>query len=144
MVEVRIPSEWGGEQIATDVAGTVAQRLGFPPQRIAALKTAVEEACLNAIEHGNGLDRRRRVVVRFTEWRDRLEVWVMDSGRGCWSKALTMPPPDLNVKLSGQSPPRGWGLCFIQNLVDEVEFLKSSKGGHQLRMVIYRQPTEEG
>lgn len=127
-----------------DVVGVVAQRLGFPRGRVDDLMTAVGEACLNAIEHGNHFDRRRRVVVRLAEKKNGLEVRVTDSGRDCWNQALTAPPPDLRAKLAGDSPRRGWGIFLIQKLVDEVEFLKSSRGRHQLRMVVYRESMKGG
>lgn len=143
MVEVRLPSELGGEKFVMDIVGTVAHRLGFPAGRVADLKMAVGEACLNAIEHGNQFDRRRRVIVRMMAKRNGLEVRVTDSGRDGWDKVINTPPPDLQAKLSGQAPRRGWGMFLIHSLVDEVEFLKSSSGGHQLRMMVYQQSVRE-
>ncbi|MCS6862448.1 MAG: ATP-binding protein [Abditibacteriales bacterium] len=143
MVEVRFPSELGMEKCVMDIVGTVAHCLGFPNGRVADLKMAVGEACLNAMEHGNQFDRRRRVIVRLSAKRNGLEVSVTDSGQGGWDKVINTPPPDLQAKLSGESSLRGWGMFLIRHLVDEVEFLKSSSGGHQLRMMVYRQPGQE-
>ena len=50
-VEVRLPSELGFEKVAMCTAAGMAQMMGFSPDRIEDLKTAVAEACINAIEH---------------------------------------------------------------------------------------------
>lgn len=53
VIELAIPSRLGLERVAIDAAASVAQLMGFSEDRIEDLKTAVDEACLNAIEHGN-------------------------------------------------------------------------------------------
>ena len=52
-VEVRLPSRLGFEKIAMGTAASMAKLMGFSEDRIQDLKTAVAEACINAIEHGN-------------------------------------------------------------------------------------------
>ena len=52
-VEVRLPSRLGFEKVAMSTASAVAKLMGFREERIDDLKTAVAEACINAIEHGN-------------------------------------------------------------------------------------------
>jgi serine/threonine-protein kinase RsbW len=51
-VEVRLPSRLGYEKGAMSTAASVAKLMGFREDRIEDLKTAVAEACINAIEHG--------------------------------------------------------------------------------------------
>ncbi len=55
-VEVRIPSQLGFEKVAMSTAGEMAKLMGFSDDRVDDLKTAVAEACINAIEHGNQLN----------------------------------------------------------------------------------------
>ncbi|MGO4214149.1 ATP-binding protein, partial [Terriglobus sp. YAF25] len=55
-VEVTLPSELGFEKVAMSTAASMAQLMGFSPDRIEDLKTAVAEACINAIEHGNQMN----------------------------------------------------------------------------------------
>lgn len=55
-MELRIPSILGFEKLAMDFAASAARLLklpenGEPENRIEDLKTAVSEACINAIEH---------------------------------------------------------------------------------------------
>ena len=52
-VELKIPSELGYEKVAMAAAGSVAKKMGFTADRVDDLKTAVSEACINAIEHGH-------------------------------------------------------------------------------------------
>ena len=55
-IELHIPSIMGFEKIAMECSASVAKKMGFTEDRIEDLKTAVAEACLNAIEHGNKMD----------------------------------------------------------------------------------------
>ena len=53
-VELSLPNVVGYERIAMGCSETFAKNLGFAPERIEDLKTAVAEACLNAMRiHGN-------------------------------------------------------------------------------------------
>ena len=56
VVQLCIPSVLGWERVAVDLAASVARQMGFPSERVEDIKTAVSEATLNAIEHGNRLD----------------------------------------------------------------------------------------
>ena len=51
-------SRMGYEKVAMSTARPVAKLMGFPEDRIEDLKTAVAEACINAIEHGNRLNEK--------------------------------------------------------------------------------------
>ena len=72
-VEVRLPSRMGYEKVAMGTASAMAKLLGFPPERIEDLKTAIAEACINAIEHGNRLNEKLSVGVVFSAGADRLK-----------------------------------------------------------------------
>ncbi len=52
-IEVSLPNMLGYERIAMQCAASFAKIVGFVPERVEDLKTAVSEACLNAMEHGN-------------------------------------------------------------------------------------------
>ena len=62
-VEVRLPSRLGFEKVAMATAASVARLKGFSDERIEDLKTAVAEACINAIEHGNHLNENLSVGI---------------------------------------------------------------------------------
>ena len=56
----------GFEKVAMSTAASVAKLMGFREDRIEDLKTAVAEACINAIEHGNRLNEKLSVGVVLT------------------------------------------------------------------------------
>lgn len=127
-IEIRIPSELGFEKVAMEAAAAVAKLMGFSPDRIDDLKTAVSEACLNAIEHGNQMDVGTQVLIALTMQPTCLEVNVADSGKE--------PIPTGLPQAGRQRDNRGWGMFLIQNLVDEVQVQSERNVGNQVRMVI--------
>jgi serine/threonine-protein kinase RsbW len=133
-VEVRLPSRLGFEKVAMGTAASVAALMGFPSERIEDLKTAVAEACINAIEHGNQLNENLSVGVILSATSDELEVKVIDNGSGI---AKQPPKPNIDRKVHGEEDPRGMGMFLMQALVDEAEWVRDSKGkGSYVRLVI--------
>jgi serine/threonine-protein kinase RsbW len=120
-----------------DVAARVARTLGFPCDRVDDIKTAVAEATLNAIEHGNRLDAQKCVTVVLVPGGETLEIRVRDRSTAPFARArIGAPAPVLEEKLAGRSSARGWGLFLIRSLVDEVEFC-STGAGNLVRMVVH-------
>lgn len=133
-VEVRLPSRLGYEKVAMSTASAVAKLMGFREDRIEDLKTAVAEACINAIEHGNRMNEKLSVGVILSAVDDALEVKVIDDGKGM----KTHPPkPDIDRKMHGEENPRGMGMFLIQALVDEAEWVAGTDGKNSyVRLVI--------
>lgn len=137
-VEVRLPSRLGYEKVAMSTAASVAKLMGFREERIEDLKTAVAEACINAIEHGNRLNEGLSVGVMLSAGEDSLEVKVIDDGKGL--KSLPKKP-DIEKKMHGEEDPRGMGMFLIQALVDEAEWVAGSNGkSSYVRLVIRLDP----
>ena len=133
-VEVRLPSRMGFEKVAMSTAASVAKLMGFREDRVEDLKTAVAEACINAIEHGNRLNEKLSVGVVLSAVDDQLEVRVMDDGKGM---KLHPTKPDIDRKMHGEEDPRGMGMFLIQALVDEAEWVVGTNGkGSYVRLVI--------
>jgi serine/threonine-protein kinase RsbW len=115
-------------------ASAVAKLVGLSPARIEDLKTAVAEACINAIEHGNRLNEKLSVGVVLSASDDVLEVKVIDDGKGMRSQP---PKPDIDRKMHGEEDPRGMGMFLIQALVDEAEWVAGTDGkSSYVRLVI--------
>ncbi len=132
-VEVSLPNELGYERIAMECSASFARIVGLAQDRIEDLKTAVSEACLNAIEHGNKGRPEARVVVMFNVNGDTFCVSVKDEGSGI----PELPrDPDIEKRVEELEPPRGLGIYLIKHLVDKVEFNKMSGGGHVVKMAI--------
>jgi len=122
-----LASEPGNERLAlARVAGTV-QGLGLSQARLERLKTAVAEATMNAIEHGNGNRPEIPVEVEVTQSGDEIVVAISDQGGenadpsdGPSGGPSDQEEPDLARKLDGEQSPRGWGLFLIRNMVDAM------------------------
>ena len=133
-IELHIPSILGYEKVVMEACASLAKKMGFSEARIEDLKTAVSEACLNAIEHGNKLDASTQVAIYLSVEGSKLEVAVHDQGEGTSQSAAK---PNIEDKLEGKDSPRGWGNFLIQALMDEVEVESTPMGGNVVRMVIH-------
>lgn len=124
MIILHLPSELGYEKVALASVAVVARRMGFSPDRIDDIKSAVAEACINAMEHGNGLNAFTPVVVELDERDNCLQVQISDSGRSRIPAVLPQPGArDCN---------RGWGLYLMQHLVDEFYIGQAPQGGNTI------------
>ena len=139
VIELRLPSRLGYEKVAMNTVASVANLMGFSEERVEDLKTAVAEACINAMEHGNKLDEALSVGVILSMDANSLEVKVLDTGSGA-PEAKTKP--DIDKKMQGEESPRGMGMFLIQALVDEVEWVSSPVNGSYARMVIHLDKTD--
>ncbi len=132
-VEVSLPNVNGYERIAMECSASFAKIGGLVKERIEDLKTAVSEACLNAMEHGNRGRPDSRVVVTMYMGQKDFKVSVMDEGDGITAIPQSV---DINKKINNLEPPNGLGLFLIQQLVDQVEFNKLKNGGHVVKMIL--------
>jgi len=132
-VEVSLPNKLGYERIAMQCAASFAKIVGFVPEKVEDLKTAVSEAILNAMEHGNRSRPDTRVMVTMNYEGDTFTVSVVDKGEG-----IEEFPEDHNIdeKIENLQTPRGLGIFLIKRLVDDVEFNKLTDEGHTVRMVL--------
>jgi len=131
--ERTFPSRRGIEREALAWVAEAVSGTALEPARAENLKTAVAEAVMNAVEHGNGGDETLPVEVRVERRADELVVAITDRGGG-----RTIPiteTPDLEAKLRGDQTPRGWGLFLIQSLVDAVRE-SSDESRHTVELVL--------
>jgi serine/threonine-protein kinase RsbW len=115
-----------------EFAAAVARTMTFPTDRIEDLKTAVAEACVNAIQHGNKLDASMKVGVTLTVDQHSLQIAVHDEGSGI----AHVPIPNIDSQIEGKTDPRGWGIFLIKSLMDEVTF-EATPAGNVVKMIIH-------
>ncbi len=129
-----VPSEEGNERLAMAHVESAVSGLPLGAEQLERLKTAVAEATMNAIEHGNG--GRADVPVELVVLRspDSVVVTVTDQGGGR-GEVPQAEAPDLTAKLAGLQRPRGWGLFLIEHMVDTVEDLTDGDR-HTVRLVV--------
>ncbi len=135
VAQFTIASEPGNERAAMRRIGEEAQPY-LPPMKLEQLKTAVAEATLNAIEHGNHNQPELDVAIQLVVTDRELTVRISDHGGDQVIPEVTSP--NLERKLAGLESPRGWGLFLIRNLVDEVRITNQSDR-HTMELVMKRQ-----
>lgn len=114
------PSTVGVEREVASRVVAAAREEGLSPHRLERLATAVSEATMNAVEHGNAGRADAVVGVRVIVESQDLVVHVTDAGRGV---DAAVAEPDLPAKLRGEQSPRGWGLFLMRSMVDDVRTL---------------------
>ena len=119
LVSFEVASEPGNERLAIDQVAEAVAGLGLDAPRLERLKTAVGEATMNAIEHGNG--NRPELPVGVSVVVDDTDVKVRITDQGGERALPEVETPDLEAKLAGLQTPRGWGLFLIQNMVDALD-----------------------
>ncbi len=139
--ELSVPSEPGNERLAMEeVAGTV-EGLGLPDRTLERLKTAVAEATMNAMEHGNRYMAEVPVLIEVAASDADLSVRITDEGGG--PPAFDSETPDLAAKLDGAQTPRGWGLFLIKSMVDEMN-VTGDERHHTVELIVHRGGRAEG
>jgi serine phosphatase RsbU (regulator of sigma subunit)/anti-sigma regulatory factor (Ser/Thr protein kinase) len=128
-----LPSAPGNEREAMVRVERAVADLGLGPARLERLKTAVAEATMNAMEHGNEYRPDRPVSIRVIRSADRLSVRVTDSGSA--GELAEREAPDLEAKLEGRQKARGWGLFLIEEMVDEAR-VTAEEGGRTVELVL--------
>jgi serine/threonine-protein kinase RsbW len=130
-IEINFPSKIGYERVAMASSAALARMGGLPPARIEDLKSAVAEACINAMQHGNKWRPEARVVVHLNLSDDRFIISVIDQGSGI---PEVHEYPGVVKIIEENASPRGLGVFMIQQLVDEVRFNETADGGHTMIM----------
>lgn len=130
-IELSLPNEIGYERIAMASLAAFAKMLGFDSDRIEDLKTAVSEACLNAIAHGNRGLNGAKVEVTFNFLNETLIINIKDEGGGIKKYPGV---PNIDKKIHKEEPPNGLGLYLIEQLMDHVEYKKMTGKGHVVSM----------
>jgi serine/threonine-protein kinase RsbW len=132
--ELHITNKFGSEKIVMEQVALLAKEMGFSDNRIEDLKTAVSEACLNAIEHGNKLNETTKVGISLSMNGTKMKVSVEDMGNGIREK---LDEPNIDNKINGTDSPRGWGVFLIKRLIDDTKFESKADGGNVTTMIIH-------
>jgi anti-sigma regulatory factor (Ser/Thr protein kinase) len=115
-----------------DFMAQAAEEAGLNSKDTYAVKLAVDEACSNIIEHSYSDEQGGKIRCSYRVLKDGLKITVQD-----WGEPFTpdeIPDPDFNVNLYDLKP-RGAGLYFMKNLMDEVRFDFESGDGNILVMI---------
>jgi serine/threonine-protein kinase RsbW len=103
------------------VIGVLGAELPISDEGLQQVKTAVGEACTNAMTHGSPLGARNQILVSFHVGSDALIVDVADEGPG-FDPAL-VPEPDPTALRE-----HGYGLHIMRQLMDRLECFPDTAG----------------
>ena len=141
LAELSVPSEPGNERRAMEEVAGAIKDVGLEGQRLERLKTAVAEATLNAMEHGNHYRAELPVLIEVSASDTQLSVKITDEGSG--PPAFHSETPDIEAKLEGLQTPRGWGLFLIKNMVDDME-VTGDEHHHTVELMLHLDGQAEG
>jgi anti-sigma regulatory factor (Ser/Thr protein kinase) len=121
--DMTLPMTREAELIAAQGLEQIGKNLNINQDAIGQLQIAVIEACINAIEHGRGMDNKVYVSVVVDE--DHLQVSVESAGREYIIQETGEPYRDKDALPAAG---RGWGIKLIKRFVDHVTFEKTMYG----------------
>ena len=138
LADFSVPSEPGNERLAMETVAEAVRPLDISGEDLERLKTAVAEATMNAMEHGNKYRSEMPAEIQVLVMDRDLVVRITDRGSG------PPPPrdgdtPDLEAKLEGMQTARGWGLFLIKSMVDEMN-ITGDEGHHTVELVVHLEP----
>src|SRR5215204_6934399 len=101
LAELSIPSVPGNERRAMEEVARAVSGLRLPERTLERLKTAVAEATMNAMEHGNRYIPEVPVKIEVWLLEKRLLVRIIDRGGSPPPSPNATEVPDLEAKLEG-------------------------------------------
>ncbi|MEW6358542.1 MAG: SpoIIE family protein phosphatase [Planctomycetota bacterium] len=104
-------------QAVETVIRKAMERRGFGERDLFAVKLAIEEAIINAMKHGNQMDRHKQVVVDFSMNDNGITLEVEDEGPGFNPDQVPDPTSDENLEL-----PHGRGIVLMRAYMDEISY----------------------
>jgi serine/threonine-protein kinase RsbW len=122
-----IASDYGDAREVQRLIRDEVERAGFDADSQFAIKLALEEALINAIKHGNKLDKRKNVRVEWQISPAAAEITIEDEGPGFDRKKVPNPTDETNLeKLTGR------GILLIESYMSDVQW---SNGGRRVKLV---------
>jgi len=115
--DVKIHSDTSaGLEVQERIVGALEER-GYPMKDCFSVRLALEEALVNAIKHGNGLDPNKFVFISWEVADDHMKVSIEDQGRGF--NPADLPDPTLEENLERSS---GRGVMLIHHYMSSVDY----------------------
>ena len=121
-MKFQIPSDFASSRDVQEKILHEVEKRGFDGHGVFAIKLALEEAMINAIKHGNKLDRNKQVIVEAKVTAKEVTISIEDEGPGF--DRSTVPDPTAIENLCKVS---GRGLLLIESYMNSVAFSKQGR-----------------
>jgi serine/threonine-protein kinase RsbW len=125
--DVAIPSDPAeARRVQEEIEKLLSAAGRFSEHELFGIRLAVEEALVNAIKHGNQMDRAKQVRIRYTLRAQLFEIHIADEGPGF--DPADVPDP---TAIENLERPCGRGLMLMKHYMSEVAF---GPQGNSVRM----------
>jgi len=115
--DVTIPSDPAEARRVQDDIERLLHARHINEREVFSIKLALEEALVNAIKHGNQMDRTKKVRIAYQLHADRFDVHITDEGPGFDPSDVPDPTAFENLER-----PCGRGLMLMRHYMTEVAF----------------------
>jgi serine/threonine-protein kinase RsbW len=115
--EVTIPSDTAEGQAVQERIVRMLEDRHFPDRDVFGIRLALEEALVNAIKHGNGMDPDKSVRIGCLIRADRVRIEIEDEGEGFIPGDVPDPTADENLE-----KPCGRGIMLMKAFLSSVEY----------------------
>ncbi len=131
---LKLPIDTANLEIARDFVSRIAQNMGFSDEDIHRIELAVDEASTNVIKHAykGEKDNNKFLDIKVSTYPDRLEINVIDRGKGFDPKDVKTPEMDAYLKKMKRG---GLGLYLIKTLMDKVDYFIKPGIRNRVKMV---------
>jgi serine/threonine-protein kinase RsbW len=129
-VEVTLETRVESVDLAEEVASRVAAAAGFDEEDRHKISMAVRESVINAVQHGNRLDKEKKVQLAFIVEPRHVTITVTDQGNGF--DVNSIPDPRLEANLLKTA---GRGIFLIRTFMDEFHVEYRAGQGTRVTMV---------
>lgn len=133
-MDKRLPSDLDSGHAAIDDLMRALEAAGWEGRDLFHIQMSIEEAMVNAIEHGNKRNASKQVHVVFHVSSDRATMQITDEGSGFDHQNVADPTTEER-----QDQPRGRGVLLIRELMTETTYNAS---GNQINMTKVRSAAE--
>lgn len=131
--EIAIPSETSHGYEVQERILALLESSGFSDRDLFGIKLSLEEALVNAIKHGNGMDPEKLVKVQFQIEGGLATIIIEDEGEGFDPEDVPDPTDDDNLE-----KPSGRGLMLMRAFMTCIEY--NDRGN---RVTLVKQRTVE-
>ena len=115
--DVTIPSDPAEARRIQDDIERLLQSHHVSERDVFSIKLALEEALVNAIKHGNQMDRTKKVHISYQLHPDRFDVQISDDGGGFDPGDVPDPTAFENLER-----PCGRGLMLMRHYMSHISF----------------------